>query len=507
MECSPGGGASSDVDSSGRSLRNGPALVESQGLEAVSPRRLSRSSSSKTFNRSSSDSDIRAVVAPFPSGFDAQQELEANVAGVHRDTEKPTRAEESFIFLNASMQLMHLNGEARQRVRQLWTSVQRLGRENQISEAGMDVLYVELGNLIKTLSAEKLDATNHLKSGRLVLLASSPASDPGVVGGSTAVKALFGARPTAQLMQCSLSEDQSRFEMTPVRQAPAAATNSASISPNPPGPTLGRFTLPSKASLMGMISDAFQSLQRHFPVSVSLSWLRNRLDQSTLQRRASASLSMIQIVKDLDRDKVLLDGHLFSAANPFEDFNMESDSVSEVVKYMVRKVLTFEQETTSQYRIPGATQQPSSPAHRFANNCEARALAFVERVLQGSSRTQSGGDIYDAISFFCQQEHVSICPVSQDARPVQVRTTSDISKGIFQVQVHVCMQFKVIELTPRSPTPVSPSGAETSSVLDSTAMDSSSDSVQEWAVLEGILSRQFTLGQLCAPGTVTISCI
>ncbi|KAF4028278.1 hypothetical protein GN244_ATG20059 [Phytophthora infestans] len=651
VECSPGGGASSDVDSSGRSLRNGPALVESQGLEAVSPRRLSRSSSSKTFNRSSSDSDIRAVVAPFPSGFDAQQELEANVAGVHRDTEKPTRAEESFIFLNASMQLMHLNGEARQRVRQLWTSVQRLGRENQISEAGMDVLYVELGNLIKTLSAEKLDATNHLKSGRLVLLASSPASDPGVVGGSTAVKALFGARPTAQLMQCSLSEDQSRFEMTPVRQAPAAATNSASISPNPPGPTLGRFTLPSKASLMGMISDAFQvepttrvirmqgcqvrrlvpnssneqaidgrqvarakifhrfqllvpyktqltdaddlfltrapvpyesfifevptsseggkadldaetlvdewvwaldrvcrfhlhrlehalreaptigkvsstlymafmfinkrvlaeryreTLQRHFPVSVSLSWLRNRLDQSTLQRRASASLSMIQIVKDLDRDKVLLDGHLFSAANPFEDFNMESDSVSEVVKYMVRKVLTFEQETTSQYRIPGATQQPSSPAHRFANNCEARALAFVERVLQGSSRTQSGGDIYDAISFFCQQEHVSICPVSQDARPVQVRTTSDISKGIFQVQVHVCMQFKVIELTPRSPTPVSPSGAETSSVLDSTAMDSSSDSVQEWAVLEGILSRQFTLGQLCAPGTVTISCI
>ncbi|KAG6962552.1 hypothetical protein JG687_00007078 [Phytophthora cactorum] len=258
----------------------------------------------------------------------------------------------------------------------------------------------------------------------------------------------------------------------------------------------------------GFFRDQYRdTLQRHFPVCVSLSWLRNRLDQPTLQRRASANLSMIQIVKDLDRDKVLLDGQLFSAANPFEEYTMESDSVSEVVKYMVKKVLTFEQETTSQYRVPGATHQPSSPAHRFANNCEARALAFVERVLQGSSRTQSGGDIYDAISFFCQQEHVSICPVSQDARPVQMRITSDIPKGSFQVEVQVCMQFKVIELTPRSPTPASPSEAEDTSVLDSTAMDSPRDSLREWAVLEGTLSRQFTLGQLSAPGTVTITCI
>ncbi|KAG6966862.1 hypothetical protein JG688_00006555 [Phytophthora aleatoria] len=258
----------------------------------------------------------------------------------------------------------------------------------------------------------------------------------------------------------------------------------------------------------GFFRDRYRdTLQHHFPVCVSLSWLRNRLDQPTLQRRASANLSMIQIVKDLDRDKVLLDGQLFSAANPFEEYTMESDSVSEVVKYMVKKVLTFEQETTSQYRVPGATHQPSSPAHRFANNCEARALAFVERVLQGSSRTQSGGDIYDAISFFCQQEHVSICPVSQDARPVQMRITSDIPKGSFQVEVQVCMQFKVIELTPRSPTPASPSEAEDTSVLDSTALDSPRDSLREWAVLEGTLSRQFTLGQLSAPGTVTITCI
>ncbi|KAF1779485.1 Mitochondrial carrier domain [Phytophthora cactorum] len=643
VECSPGpqgGVASPGIDSTDNSVGNERALLGSQAFEAASSppaqsvahhselfkgARLSRGSYPKRFMRSSSDSNIRGAVSPLPSTFEPHQGIENKLTKpcqkreVVLNMQKPT--EESIVFLNASIQLMHLNGEARQRVRQLWTSVQRLGRENQISEAGTDLLYAELGNILKTMSAEKLEATKHLKSGRLVLLASSPASDPGVVGGSTAVKALFGARPTAQLMQCSLSEDQSKFEMTPVRQAPASSNS----VPNPPASTLSRFAITSTASLMGMISDAFQvepttrvirlqgcqvrrlvpkspsseatsgdvaddvevsrakifhrfqllvpyktqmsspmdggdptatsgalkveadldaetqvdewvwaldrvcrfhlhrleralreaptidryrdTLQHHFPVCVSLSWLRNRLDQPTLQRRASANLSMIQIVKDLDRDKVLLDGQLFSAANPFEEYTMESDSVSEVVKYMVKKVLTFEQETTSQYRVPGATHQPSSPAHRFANNCEARALAFVERVLQGSSRTQSGGDIYDAISFFCQQEHVSICPVSQDARPVQMRITSDIPKGSFQVEVQVCMQFKVIELTPRSPTPASPSEAEDTSVLDSTAMDSPRDSLREWAVLEGTLSRQFTLGQLSAPGTVTITCI
>jgi hypothetical protein len=246
-----------------------------------------------------------------------------------------------------------------------------------------------------------------------------------------------------------------------------------------------------------------EALQRHFPVCVSLSWLRSRVEQPTLQRRASVNLSMIQIAKDLGRDKVLLDGQLVSASNPFEGDDVEADSVSEVVKYMVKRVLAFERDVAAQHKPPGKagapgapSHQPSSPAHRFAQASEARALAFVERVLQGSSRTQSGGDIYDAISVFCQQEHVSICPVSQDAHPVQMRLVSDAVNGACQVHVQVCMHFKVVELTPRS---ASPNEDEAFSAA------SAGDGLREWAVLEGTLSRQFTLGQLSAPGTVTIS--
>ncbi|KAG1703981.1 hypothetical protein DVH05_006987 [Phytophthora capsici] len=204
------------------------------------------------FVRSSSDSNIRATVSPFPSAVGDQFFKHDHKCQVHFN-ERPQ--EESVTFLNASMQLMHLNGEARQRVRQLWTSVQRLGRENQISEAAMDLLYAELGNILKTMSAEKVEATKHLKTGRLVLLAASPASDT-AIGGGAAVKALFGARPTAQLMQCSLSEDQSKLEMTPIR--PATTGSNSTTSPTPVSSTLGRFALPTTASLMGMISDAFQ---------------------------------------------------------------------------------------------------------------------------------------------------------------------------------------------------------------------------------------------------------
>ncbi|RLN66856.1 hypothetical protein BBJ28_00007757 [Nothophytophthora sp. Chile5] len=276
-------------------------------------------------------------------------------------------------------------------------------------------------------------------------------------------------------------------------------------------------------------------MRRHFPVCVPLSWLRSRLDQGgvnrsigtserqqqTQRRHASANLSMIQIVKDLERDQILLDDRLFSAtssreANARESGDVEQDNMSEVVKYVVKKVLEFEKETSQHRKVSGAIagppQPPSSPAHRFAKNSEARALTFVERVLRGSSRTQSGGDIYDAISFFCQQQNMSICPVSHDAHPVQMRLVTDVANGLFQVEVQVYMRFKVIELTPSPPTAAASTVEDDNALLVTEPAGGSSpdsphgsrDGLSEWAVVEGTLSRHFTLGQLSTPGSVTI---
>ncbi|GMF29132.1 unnamed protein product [Phytophthora fragariaefolia] len=624
VECSPspeGGTAVPQTNSSGSSLKNGPAIPGAQidftsitlphENRQLSHHQLNEAVSSKTshsrvtpFNRSNSDGSIGvSLLLPstakvHPGRFFGAEEysnskgkqkrelLFGDSIAIQVENEARKLLDESDTFLSASMQLMHLNGEARKRVRQLWTSVQRLGRDNQISEAGMDLLYTELSNILKNMSAEKLEATPPLKSGCLVLLASSPASDPSNISSGAAVKALFGSRPTAQLMRCSLSEDMSKFEMTPVRQDASPTNPTGSSLSNGATSTSSRFGLPTTASLMGMISEAFQEepttrvirlqgcqVRRLVPkalnnessfddggatvkakmlhrfqllvpyktqISAPSGGVRADIlfptrapvpyesfifevpvpgsenEEADIDAQAEVDdwvWALDRIVKDLGRDKVLLDDQLFSATNSYEGDDMESDSVSEVVKYMVKKVLEFEQDVASQNKDPGKTgispsHQPSSPAHRFAKNCEARALAFIERVLQGSSRTQSGGDIYDAISFFCQQEQVSICPVSQDARPVQMRLITDSTKGILQVEVQVCMQFKVIELTPRSPAPAT--SREDGAVpfdSDLATLDSSRDSMREWAVLEGTLLREFTLGKLAAPGAVTINYI
>lgn len=122
-------------------------------------------------------------------------------------------------FLNASLQLLHLQSDARQRIRQLWFTVQRLRWEHQLSEAGVDLLHMELLAVVKSLNIEKLDGTRYLKSGYLTLVQSaSPSNKP-------AMRALFGARPMGQRTWCTLAEDQATLELTPVREEPSISSS------------------------------------------------------------------------------------------------------------------------------------------------------------------------------------------------------------------------------------------------------------------------------------------
>ncbi|EGZ24523.1 hypothetical protein PHYSODRAFT_284936 [Phytophthora sojae] len=271
VECSPGPEGGVAPDSSGNSVETAPgSQMLGTGGQSDAAHAPVVSSRVIPFLRSSSEGNIGVSVSPFPTpakvhpgrvrGAEEKRKFVfgGSIAIQEERGDRKPPADDSDTFLSASMQLMNLNGEARQRVRQLWTSVQRLGRENQITETGMDVLYVELSNILKSISAEKLETAKPLKSGSLVLLASSPANDPSTINSGAAVKALFGSRPTAQLMQCTLSEDQSKLEMTPVRQEAAPTNRSGSNLPNVQTSTSSRFGLPSTASLMGMISEAFQ---------------------------------------------------------------------------------------------------------------------------------------------------------------------------------------------------------------------------------------------------------
>lgn len=643
------------------------------------------------------------------------------------------------VFLNASIQLLHSQSDARQRVRQLWFTIQRLRYESQLSDSGVELLHTELLAIMKSFNMEKQEGVRHLKAGFLtlvqapdwnlrppLLMKSLFGSDN--AGGSVSSRAAGGGH---HRMWCTLSEEYGKFEMAPAiasrdesgtngsSSVPSMASASSSLAglstkiklptslswlladalqsqaqtsstPLPASPEPARVIklhgcqvrkhevplskasgsdatagardlavrhqiqilipnarssssnganqFPAFASRAGSLGNAtsgfsqvsysiytfevvdsdggeqecdawFAALDRvcmfhlymlersirdvrsvgqyrevlssHLPLCISLSWLRNRIDRhDTLQgggqqqqmlqqhqqqqRRSSKSLSMVQIIKDLERDKILVDQKLIattisdSSTSTSNESNAtsrtEQGNISEVVKYVVMKVMDFvrrSEQRAKDARVAGsesaaASPQPSSPpsptprlpptspTNRFTKYSEARALTFVERVLRGSSRTQSGGDIYDAISFFCQHSRVSICPVSQDACPVQMNIVSDDASDVFQVEVQVCMRFKVIEMTPMTatmstpsvPTAFSPSSspsgmAQTDSSMPETPINSFLNSARHsihtdhsilegpkvWAVLEGTLTRQFTLGKLSEPGAVTIDVI
>uniref|UniRef100_K3X9N7 PH domain-containing protein n=1 Tax=Globisporangium ultimum (strain ATCC 200006 / CBS 805.95 / DAOM BR144) TaxID=431595 RepID=K3X9N7_GLOUD len=614
----------------------------------------------------------------------------------------------SEVFLNASIQLLHVQSDARQRVRQLWFTVQRLRWEGQLSDIGMELLHIELLAILKSLNMEKLDGPRHLKSGYLTLT-HAPYAIGGKPPGAMAKTLFPGKQVAGQRMWCTLSEEHGKLEMTPVRDeisprngraAPPAGDNGSSASTSGIASLAGlsnKFKLPTSLSWLltdsqqgpgnpepartiklhgcqvrriqigatrsrdgsslpfqdpeasmtrrsheqiqilvpiarhspdsSSIASAFWSeasesphesygtfafevaesdggeseidawmnaldrvtmfhlymlersirdvqnvtqyrhvLAQHFPLCISLTWLRNRIEplgpsqshaghhnqQQQMyrqqQRRSSRNLSMIQIIKDLERDKVLVDQKLITtdSSNPNRS---EQDNISEVVKYIVMKVMAFGKQCEQRAKqersarsstnldadMPASSLPPSvgqvplplhSPTNRFTKYTEAKALAFVERVLRGSSRTQSGGDIYDAISFFCQHQRVSICPVSHDACPVQMNILSDEGLGVFQIEIYVRMRFKVVEMAPMTSTDSSPSQSASSSLDPLTKVrfppsaspfnaerespevgSFCSDGLKEWAVLEGTLSRQFTLGKLSEPGTVTIDYI
>jgi hypothetical protein len=608
-------------------------------------------------------------------------------------------------FLNSSLQLLQVQSDAKQRVRQLWTCAQKLRWENQLSDSGLESLHHELLAVMKALTVEKLEGPRHIKAGYLTLVQAPPAVVAANLvhrGVAAATKSLLlggGVMKTSldQRVWVSLSEEQCRMELVPYeRPAPPPtqpaqpSANSESIPTNgATATTFPKFKLPT--SISWLLSDPSQAkdddsmwigrtaiklqgcqvrrmftpsggsgsmpvrfqvlvptsdpshltpsapvvstavvpdqslassygvyvfeipladaasadherdewiraidrvcafhlyaleqqlreacfmlqfrdvLASSFPVTVPLTWLRNRLEKmpsmtatmsaqqhaqyqyQQLQRRSSRNLSMVQIVKDLERDRILVDKKvLISCTGPTPTASgilcqddssvVEHDSVAEIVKYLVAKAMAFTHTNTKPAHTksartslphgkppvacsPSSTSSGSdpqglmSPSSRLAKFTEARALAFVERVLRGSSRTQSGGDIYDAISFFCQQRHLMICPMSHDAHPVQLNVLQDRDDGgystddavttetkdddaSFQIEIEVSMQFKVVEMPAMAP----PRFDDDAARCDAMAMASPRD----WAVLEGTLRRQFTLGKLSEPGSVTVKYI
>ncbi|CAK4621603.1 unnamed protein product [Aphanomyces euteiches] len=228
-------------------------------------------------------------------------------------------------------------------------------------------------------------------------------------------------------------------------------------------------------------ADAYvAALKKWLPMTIPLDWQRNRIEkeekQSGLTRRDSKNLSMLQVIRDIERDKYEVDGELLA----------DSDAV---VNHLVAKVLAFLQDSKND------SGSVASPAQRLMRcwyshsldcicpltvsfHSEAKALSFVERILRGSSRTQSGGDVYDAIACVATNSRLTLCPISHDVLPVTLLVETEDNR----LHVHMCvrMEFKVVQQT------------------------SDGAGVMDWAALQGTLERTFTYGEVADPGRVVV---
>ncbi|DAZ94210.1 TPA: hypothetical protein N0F65_000437 [Lagenidium giganteum] len=227
-------------------------------------------------------------------------------------------------------------------------------------------------------------------------------------------------------------------------------------------------------------------LWTNLPVTIPLMWLRrhtNQLERSSSMspRRTARGVTMMQVIKDLERDRIVIDSDDTAAGS-----TTGADAIDEIVRCLMKRLMEFSKAQMSSKAANVNNRRPVSPASRLVRSQEAKALSFVERVLRGCSRTQSGGDIYDTINLLCSNGKTTICPMSQDAQPVELKAVADATCRTFDVKATVRMQFKVVELPDHAD--------ETKSHSD----------VHHWAILEGILTRTFSFGRSVDPGVVTL---
>lgn len=152
------------------------------------------------------------------------------------------------------------------------------------------------------------------------------------------------------------------------------------------------------------------ALYASLPIRVPLLWLRREIhsqeNANGLARRNAKNIPMLQIIRDVERDKIVINGNNITGV----------DNLIQCLVNQVDAATHFKKPRAG----PGKVLQSDSnalpsPTSRLTQGKESKALAFAERVLRGSCRTQGGGDIYDALSAIASNENITICPISHDA--------------------------------------------------------------------------------------------
>eukprot|EP00753_Platysulcus_tardus_P004066 PLAT12518.4.p1 GENE.PLAT12518.4~~PLAT12518.4.p1 ORF type:complete len:559 (+),score=217.18 PLAT12518.4:291-1967(+) len=149
-------------------------------------------------------------------------------------------------------------------------------------------------------------------------------------------------------------------------------------------------------------------------IAVPLPWLRARTE-------VREEVDMGQVFRDMQRDRMSINGSLLHGTVGPDRLMLELAST-----------------------IMAASRK------RMA---EATALQMARSVMLNCNRTQTGGDGYDAVSLLLANDIVVVCPLSEDAGPINVTVTdasaSSLPSATVCVEMAVATLYKICSADPQ----------------------------------------------------------
>lgn len=239
-----------------------------------------------------------------------------------------------------------------------------------------------------------------------------------------------------RLWTASSNEDRLRW-MRVINDA--ANTIALSAPPSLEDAALDRLHARTKAAqtvpqYLAALSDMFKlastSTKR---LEAPLEWAHSKLNLPRGGQSDDAGTQMQQVFKDMQRDKVSINGHVFQGWVDADD-RVRSSSSKATSRTSMSSISSLSSSAPAVGpAICAMVCALAREIQRHSNEVElteAEALTLSHQVLSSCSRTQSGGNTLDVVTLLCGHDSFAfIASDSADVQPLQIRVYSAESES------------------------------------------------------------------------------
>ena len=152
-----------------------------------------------------------------------------------------------------------------------------------------------------------------------------------------------------------------------------------------------------------------RSAARSEVINVPVEWVQSKLQR----RRGEGDNDILQVFRDLQRDRISINGEVFLGASYERGNSSGGDFAGPAICAIISALAQVVRENTS---------EPTCLT-------SAQALAFSREILLACNRTQSGGNTYEAVNLLCgNKNYVVIIPESNQATPLKITISKEKSQ-------------------------------------------------------------------------------